>query len=69
MSSLCWVTELSLRARLQSLYIWKDLRVELLLNHVESSQLRLFHRLVTMPLEVLGTCLSGRRPLGTTINL
>lgn len=69
MSFLCRVTELSLRARLQSLYIWKDLRGELLLSRVESCQLRLFHRLVTMPLEVLGACLSGRRPLGTTINL
>ncbi len=63
------VTGLSLRDRVRSSDIRRELRVELLLLHVERSQVRWFEHLVRMPpghhpLEVFQAHPIGRRPRG-----
>ena len=55
-----WVDGLSLRDRLKSLYTWERLRVELLLLHIEGSQLRLSRCLLDVS---LGSCF-GHAHLG-----
>ena len=49
MSFLCRVAGLSLRDRVRSSDIWERLRVELLLLHIERSQLRWVRHVVKMP--------------------
>ncbi|TWW66773.1 hypothetical protein D4764_20G0008050 [Takifugu flavidus] len=69
MSFLCPVAGLSLRDRVRSSDIREGLGVELLLLHIERSQLGWLGNLVRMPsgrlpLEVFRTCPTGRRPRG-----
>jgi len=67
---LCRVAGLSLRDRVRSSDIRRELGVEPLLIHVKRSQLRWFGHLIRMPpgrlLEVFRARLTGRRPWGRT---
>lgn len=61
------VAECSLRSRVRNSVTWEDLRLELLLLHIESSQLTLLRHLYRMPperllLEVFSGDPPGRRP-------
>jgi len=69
MSFLHGVAGLSLRDRVRSSGIQRELEVELLLLHIERRQLRWFGHLIRMPpgclpLEVSRARLTGRRPRG-----
>ncbi len=68
-SFLCRVAGLSLRDRVKSLDMWRELMIEPLLLHVERSQLRWFRHLNKMPpgclpSEVFCACPTNRRPWG-----
>ena len=69
MSFLCKAAGLFLRDRVKSSVIWGRLKVELLLLHIERSQLRWFRHPVRMlpgclTVGVFQTCSSAQRPLG-----
>ncbi len=67
MSFLCRVAGLSLRDRVRSSDIWRELRVEPLLLHVERSQLRWFRHLIRMPPGCLPVEVFRVRPPGRDI--
>ncbi|KAF7642406.1 hypothetical protein LDENG_00258420 [Lucifuga dentata] len=69
MRFLCRVSGLTLRDRVRSSDIQEGLRVELLLLHIERSQLRWFGHLIRippgrLPREVFQACPTGKRPQG-----
>jgi len=64
MSFLRRVSGLSLRDRVRSSDIRRELGVEPLLLRVEGSQLRWFGHLIRIPLEVFQARPTGRRPRG-----
>ncbi len=64
MSVLCWVAGLSLRHRVRSSDIWRELRVELLFLGIKRSQLREFGHLVRMPPGRLPSRFSSHIQLG-----
>ncbi|MDF4355499.1 hypothetical protein P3445_23705, partial [Vibrio parahaemolyticus] len=72
MSFLRGVAGLSLRDRVRSSDIWRELGVEPLLLHIERGRLRWFGHLVRMPSgslpwEVFRACPTGRRPRETCV--